>query len=77
MRRLRAAPIGLTSAWLPSRKSTLHHTGGAVMVLPGQVRSGRSMGVNGRYLSDSMDGIARQLLHGTTNGKDGKPLPAL
>ena len=26
-------PIGVTNAWLPSRKSTLHHTGALVIVL--------------------------------------------
>ena len=33
-------PIGSTSDWLPSRKSTEHQIGALVMVLPGQVRSG-------------------------------------
>ena len=39
MRRLRAASIGSISAWLPSRRSTLHHSGGVVITLSGQVRS--------------------------------------
>ena len=49
MRRLRAASIGSISAWLPSRRSTLHHSGGAVITLSGQVRALRSIGANGRY----------------------------
>ena len=43
--------IGSMSAWLPSRRSTLHHAGGAVSVRFGQVRSGRLMGANGRYFA--------------------------
>ena len=49
MRRLRAASIGSISAWLPSRRSTLHHNGGAVITLSGQVRAPLSIGANGRY----------------------------
>ncbi|CDD30634.1 unknown [Firmicutes bacterium CAG:94] len=41
--------MGVTRAWLPSRKSTLHHTGAWVRVLPGQVRSARAMGWKGLY----------------------------
>src|SRR4051812_50210804 len=48
MRRLRSASIGSMSAWLPSRRSTLHHCGVAVVTRPGQVRSGRSIGGEGR-----------------------------
>jgi hypothetical protein len=47
MRRLRAGLIGSISAWLPSRKSVDSQRGAVVMVLPGQVRPGRSMGGNG------------------------------
>src|SRR6185503_8882141 len=50
MRRLRAASMGSISAWLPSRRSTLHHNGGVVSTLSGQVRSRRSIGANERYL---------------------------
>ncbi len=39
MRALRSWPIGSISAWLPSRRSTEHQTGGLVMTLSGQVRS--------------------------------------
>ena len=35
-------------AWLPSRRSTAHHCGARVMVVVGQVRSGRSIGVKAR-----------------------------
>ena len=48
MVRLRDGLIGSISAWLPSRRSVDSHRGAAVMVLPGQVRSGRSTGANGR-----------------------------
>ena len=40
MRRLRAGLIGSISAWLPSRRSTAHHSGALVATLSGQVRSG-------------------------------------
>jgi hypothetical protein len=53
MMRLRSGLIGSMRAWLPSRRSTAHHRGAAVMCLSGQVRSGSST-VNaswyGRYL---------------------------
>ncbi|MEH3138618.1 MAG: hypothetical protein PGN37_00240 [Mycobacterium kyogaense] len=39
MRRLRAGLIGSISAWLPSRRSTAHHSGATSMTLSGQVRS--------------------------------------
>ena len=45
MRRLRSGPIGSTSAWLPSRRSTLHQRGARVMTRDGHVRSGRGIGV--------------------------------
>jgi len=47
---LRAASIGLTSAWLPSRRSVEHQIGAAVRTTFGQVRSGRSTVAYGRYL---------------------------
>ncbi len=50
-RRLRSGPIGSTSAWLPSRRSTLHHSGARSIVLPGQRRSARSTGKGGLYLA--------------------------
>src|ERR1700756_122449 len=53
MRRLRAGLIGSISAWLPSRRSTAHHSGARVMTRSGQVRSATRMGstssANGRY----------------------------
>ena len=52
MRILRSASIGSISAWLPSRRSTLHQTGGAVITRDGHCRSGKAIGANGRYLAD-------------------------
>ncbi len=43
--------MGLTRAWLPSRRSTLHQTGALVMVFSGQVRSGRWIGSKALYFS--------------------------
>src|SRR6266550_2053192 len=37
------------SAWLPSRRSTLHHVGAAVIAASGQRRSGRSTPEKGLY----------------------------
>src|SRR5665213_1811460 len=48
-RRLRVTSIGSINAWLPSRRSTLHHAGAAMITAPGQRRSGRSTGGKGRY----------------------------
>ncbi len=48
---LRAGSIGSISAWLPSRRSTLHHRGARVIRLDGHVRSSSGGGTNGRYLS--------------------------
>lgn len=39
--------IGLTRAWLPSRRSELSQRGGAVIVREGHVRSGMSIGLKG------------------------------
>src|SRR5690606_264493 len=50
MRRLRSLFIGSIRAWLPSRRSTEHQIGGAVMARVGHRRSGRSMGRTGVYL---------------------------
>jgi hypothetical protein len=47
---LRAGDIGSISAWLPSRRSTAHHRGAAVITRFGQVRSGNAIGVKGTYL---------------------------
>ncbi len=46
--------MGSISAWLPSRRSTLHHCGAAVSVRDGQVRSGIGIGANGLYLSEGV-----------------------
>jgi hypothetical protein len=54
MRTLRSMSMGSISAWLPSRRSTLHQTGGLVMTASGQVRSvsarGESAVFGGRVL---------------------------
>src|SRR4051812_8667926 len=52
MRSLRSASMGSISAWLPSRRSTLHQMGGLVITCEGQVRSASAIGWNGRYLTD-------------------------
>ena len=44
MRRLRSGSIGSISAWLPSRRSTLHHRGARVITRRGHVRSGSGIG---------------------------------
>src|SRR5271165_6536946 len=54
IRRLRAASMGSISAWLPSRKSTLHQVGGAPMTALGQVLPPRSMGAKARYLVEGL-----------------------
>src|SRR6476646_4720263 len=48
-RRFRCTSMGSMSAWLPSRRSTLHHTGAAVMAASGQRLSGRSTGGKALY----------------------------
>src|SRR5271157_995776 len=54
IRRLRAASMGSISAWLPSRKSTLHQVGAAAMTALGQLLFFRSMGVKARYLVEGL-----------------------
>src|SRR5450755_3812143 len=44
--------IGTASAWLPSRKSTLHQRGARVRTRFGHWRSGNATGGNGRYFFD-------------------------
>src|SRR5215831_11975494 len=44
--------IGTASAWLPSRKSTLHQMGARFRTRLGQRRPGRRTGGNARYLED-------------------------
>src|SRR5918995_1579683 len=53
---LRAGSIGSISAWLPSRRSTEHHTGASSIRRLGQVRSSSASGSgrNGRYFSNGM-----------------------
>ena len=59
MRRLRAGLIGSISAWLPSRRSTAHHSGALSMTRSGQVRSasliGSTSSANGRYRLTGID----------------------
>ena len=50
MRSLRAGSIGSISAWLPSRRSTLHHSGGRSSTASGQRLSARRTGAKARYL---------------------------
>jgi hypothetical protein len=42
--------IGTASAWLPSRRSTLHQMGARVIALLGHWRVGNGTSGNGRYL---------------------------
>src|SRR6185369_13424928 len=58
IRILRSGPIGSISAWLPSRKSTLHQIGASVMVRPGHFRSGKLTGWNGRYFREGSTRMA-------------------
>src|SRR5260370_35021004 len=58
MRRLRWTAMGLTSAWLPSRRSTLHQVGACVMTRPGHWRSERSTCGAGRYFPIGIVGAA-------------------
>ena len=44
--------MGTASAWLPSRKSTLHQMGARVRTRLGHCRSGKLTGGNGRYFFD-------------------------
>src|SRR5690606_29833707 len=50
MRILRSMSMGSINAWLPSRRSTLHHTGGLESTASGHVRSVKRTGTKGRYL---------------------------
>ena len=75
MRRLRAASIGSISAWLPSRRSTLHHWGGRVMTVSGQVRRSSGMGAKALYLSRGSLNICRFLCR-QGDGLVRAPVPA-
>ena len=48
-RSLRAVSIGSTSAWFPSRRSTLHHAGALSIVFEGQLLSWSRKSATGRY----------------------------
>jgi hypothetical protein len=54
MRILRVGSIGSMSAWLPSRRSTEHHSGAFSMTTSGHVRSWRTIGTEARYLSNGI-----------------------
>src|SRR5262245_35233245 len=54
MRSLRAGSIGSISAWLPSRRSTEHHSGALSITRFGHVRSVSTSGTNGAYLEKDM-----------------------
>ena len=77
IRRLRTGSIGSISAWLPSRRSTEHHSGALSMMRSGQVRSWSTIGTYGRYLSKGIGsggggcGWHRGLLAGRTDGCGG------
>ena len=49
--------MGTASAWLPSRRSTLHQMGGWVRTRLGQRRSGRVTGGNALYFVDGFFNI--------------------
>src|ERR1035437_896187 len=78
--------IGTASAWLPSRKSTLHQRGAAVRTRLGHWRSGKWMGGNARYFLDGSFCMAKkywELNHGWTRmdtdkipGRAGLAVPA-
>ncbi len=53
--------MGSNNAWLPSRRSVLHHTGTLFRVRVGHCRSGRSMGGNGRYFFEGSFNMAASL----------------
>src|SRR4051812_5799485 len=58
-RRFRAGSIGLTRAWLPSRRSVEHQTGARSSTTSGHARSGRSTVSYGRYFVNGIGiGIA-------------------
>ena len=71
MRSLRSASIGSISAWLPSRRSTLHQTGGLEMTWSGHVRSANATGAKGRYFWDGilfMVALALNVIKATAAG---------
>ena len=53
--------MGSNSAWLPSRRSVLHHTGTVVSVRDGHCRFGRSIDGNGRYFFEGSFNMAASL----------------
>src|SRR5262249_29081261 len=74
MRRLRSTSIGSMSAWLPSRRSTEHHSGAFWRRRLGQVRSCSTSGIHGWYFSNGiflgvtgLRGIRRILLLSSTS----------
>ena len=51
---LRTGSIGSISAWLPSRRSTEHHSGALSMTRLGHVRSVSTIGTCGAYLANGI-----------------------
>ena len=69
MRRLRSGPMGSISAWLPSRRSTLHQSGArSVMALSGQVRSVSATGANATVAMDRHGGDRDLVTWGGAHG---------
>ena len=63
--------MGSISAWLPSRRSTLHQTGGDWITLPGQVRSAMGTGLKAWYLEDGLVSMmVSRTGHGTRIGTE-------
>src|SRR6185369_925028 len=66
--------MGTASAWLPSRRSTLHQVGATVKVRLGHFRSGKATGGKARYFVDGVLSMAYfQLL--LTVRRSGKQKP--
>src|SRR3990167_6677995 len=61
---LRAGSIGSISAWLPSRRSTLHHVGARLITASGQRRSVRRTGAKARYLVAGWSSMGMELSWG-------------
>ena len=74
---LRSGSIGSMSAWLPSRRSTEHHSGASVMTFDGHVRSGRSIGAKARYFPVGMPLGRCAAAIGAAVGWDGVELDVL
>src|SRR5215469_5848387 len=67
--------MGSIKAWLPSRKSTLHHTGGLVILRSGHWRSFSEMVGNGWYFFDGSFSMATLL--SSFGGRAPRAMPAM